>query len=164
MMISLVLVCSSFLAPSSTPRALPTRVAVRMAAADPLIEQGEACLASGCTDSETAALLSGLNDRCAREGGAARAVRAQTHDSPASLHSPRPRILSRRVQLQRELNYVVATIARLEMANKMTSGKATKERSVVEDIVRDAMSLFKKSNNDYPELPEALGYSLSPKK
>mmetsp|Transcript_19674 Transcript_19674/g.53087 ORF Transcript_19674/g.53087 Transcript_19674/m.53087 type:complete len:133 (+) Transcript_19674:134-532(+) len=73
------------------------------------------------------------------------------------------RLNSRRVQLQKELTWVLVTLGKLQALSEQSQAK--KPDSELQKVVADAVSIFKVPNNDYPELPEPVGYSMDrPKK
>jgi len=70
------------------------------------------------------------------------------------------RLNLRRAELQKELTWVLVTLGKLQALAQQTPSPSS--QSEIQKVVRDAVSIFKVSTNDYPELPEPMGYSMDP--
>ena len=74
-------------------------------------------------------------------------------------------MLVRRVQLQKELTFVLVTLGKLEaLSGASSSKKDDAPKSELQKVIADAVSIFKVSDNDYPALPEPVGWTMDPNK
>jgi hypothetical protein len=103
---------------------------------DPLIKDCEQVIATGFDEGDRSGVAAALIDR----------------------------LRYKRAELQHELNVVLATIGKLEELNTSPkveqSSNSSPAGKAIQEVVRDAISIFNTTKSDYPELPEALGYSM----